>query len=669
MSPKPYQFRQIMCEVCGRQCRAEQKDRDICRGCLRKEPSVRCVRCSLMKHRVEEVTGLCPHCTRMVARPMAICARCSHPSVLYNLEEQLCHACQGRKRREVRNKDKQIKVTCSVCGKMRSTNVLGRAICNACWREERNGRRICSGCNKLKVIHVKAQRLCKQCYKDHLAPKALRSYVADFMTPYPYNKVLFDLLATTIDWESVNGKMHQKFRAFGRFLQTQPFSEPLTWEHIEEVLPSLGPTKRTQPKQIRACLLDLGHLLAARGKMESWEAYIARRNALSPLKQAPEYIQGLLHRYTTGLWQRRTVPANVREHLEALASFWSWCQQRGIQSPEEVQSALVNEYLLTLYWQWQCSRCLGTMVFDPGSRKAPRVCIHCSSIGSLTKQKRYAQNTVRAHRAKLLVFFDWLKINRLVVVNPVQHKTPAPAPTIQHYPSEVIKRLCTYITTPDADPVEALIVYLIIFHALSVWELQHAELPTVFSLRQDIPPPRLAEAYYVIVPKPAPSLGDRSPGRPDVRLDFPIKAAPWLKPLLERFECQREQIVSNPRNRYLLIAPNKARHNTPVGHVFVWKIVREASLRALGAACNPTLLRKTAGVMFADRAGAGVLRWMGWDEQQAFAYTWAAREMIQPQQLEGLRAAHAQLGAEPLIFPSPKGRTRNATTKRATSTD
>ena len=40
MSPRPHQLRQITCEVCGRQRRAEQKDRDICRDCLRKEPSL-----------------------------------------------------------------------------------------------------------------------------------------------------------------------------------------------------------------------------------------------------------------------------------------------------------------------------------------------------------------------------------------------------------------------------------------------------------------------------------------------------------------------------------------------------------------------------------------------------------------------------------------------------
>jgi hypothetical protein len=619
LSPRPYQSRQIICEVCGRQCHAEQKNRDICRPCLLREPSTRCTRCGLMKHCVSEETSLCPRCTHIVMRPAAICARCSRPRAISNKEKQLCQPCT---------------------------------------REERNGRRICSRCHRLKVIYVKTACLCKQCYKDHLAPQGLRKYVLDFTTPYPYNKVLFDLLTTTINWESVTQKTDQKFRAFGRFLQTQPLREPLIWETIEEALPPLGPTNRNPPKYIRACLLDLGHLLAAKGKLEGRETYIARRNALLPMKQVPEQMQALLHRYTTWLWERRNVPGNVRDHLEAHASFWSWCEQRGIRSPEEVQASLVNDYLLTLYWQWHCSVCHGTMAFEPGDRKAPSMCAHCRTIGSLSKVKRYAQNTVRGHRAKLLVFFDWLKINRLVVVNPVQRATPAPRPTIRHYPNEAMRQLCAYITAPDADPVEALTLYLIIFHALSVWELQHTQLPPVFSLHQDIPQPKLPDAYYVIVPKSAPSLGDRSPGRPDIRLDFPAKAAPWLKPLLERFERQRQQRVKNPKNRYVLIAPSTARHNTPVGKVLVWEIVRKTSLRVLGAACNPNTLRKTAGVMFADRAGAGILRWMGWDDQQAFAYTWAARETIHPQELDSSQATQLQPSAELINFPSPKEKTR-----------
>jgi hypothetical protein len=256
----------------------------------------------------------------------------------------------------------------------------------------------------------------------------------------------------------------------------------------------------------------------------------------------------------------------------------------------------------------------------------------------------------------LLVFFDWAKMNRMVLVNPVQRKIASPSPTICHYPVDMMKELCEYITAPDADPVEALVLYLIIFifHALSVWELRHAEIQALLPLHEDIPLPTLAEAYYLIIPKPAPSRGHRSPGRPDVCLNFPPSAERWLKSLLDRFESHRRQIVGAFNNPYLLVVPSRARHNTPVCKVFVWQMVRRASVRALGVACNPNTLRKTAGVLFADRAGAGILRWMGWHDQQAFAYTWATRETIHPQQIEGLHTAEAQPSAELFAFPAPQ---------------
>jgi hypothetical protein len=137
----------------------------------------------------------------------------------------------------------------------------------------------------------------------------------------------------------------------------------------------------------------------------------------------------------------------------------------------------------------------------------------------------------------------------------------------------------------------------------------------------------------------------------------------------QRFERQRQRMVGDAKNRYLFVTPKLARHNTVVSHFFIWKMVQQASLRILGAACNPNALRKTAGVMFADRAGAGVLHWMGWDDQQAFAYTWASREVVQPRAQDSSEGINPPLSTEPIIFPSPKESLRNATTKRATSPD
>ncbi|MDP8928915.1 MAG: hypothetical protein M3O70_10160 [Actinomycetota bacterium] len=485
----------------------------------------------------------------------------------------------------------------------------------------------------------------------------MRAYVEGFTTPFPYNRVLFQILAATIDWQAVGQKIDRRFRAFGGFLQTHEFKEPLTWEAIEEALPALGPTNRYKPKQVRASLLDLGHVLAARGELERRDTYLARRAALLPIARAPQHIQPLLERYASWLSERKAKLSSIYEHMQGLALFWAWCDRRGIRSPAEVQAGLVKEYMLVLCWQWQCSRCGATAEFEPRDRKPPRTCNRCGALHSLNKVKRYAQNTVRAERAKLLVFFDWCKMDRMVLTNPVQVKVPAPVPTIQHYSPDVIRALCGYVAAPDADPTEAMSLYLILFHALSVWELRHARIPVVHPLRQDASVPSLSEAYHLIVPRPPVSVGDRSPGRPGVRLDFHPSAAPWLRNLLDRYEHQRRQIARNPANEYLFVAPASARRNMPVSHVFLWKLVRRGSLRVLGGACNANTLRKTAGIMFADRAGAGILRWMGWGDVQAFAYTWADREVVHPRQRSDPGPSGAVTSAEPVVFPRPVSHT------------
>jgi len=85
--------------------------------------------------------------------------------------------------------------------------------------------------------------------------------------------------------------------------------------------------------------------------MESRDAYTRRRNALGYIQQAPEYIRPLLLRYAAWLWERQAVMTYVGSHLKVLASFWSWCDQRGMRSPSEVHTTPINDYLLALYWQ------------------------------------------------------------------------------------------------------------------------------------------------------------------------------------------------------------------------------------------------------------------------------------------------------------------------------
>jgi predicted GIY-YIG superfamily endonuclease len=567
-------LRYVICQVCGWYRPCMMKGRDICVTCYRKEPKARCHHCHHMSHNLEKETGLCPICSRIAARPLAMCARCSQVKVIFNQELGVCEACHIYLRHKKRAEVKPREVSCSVCGRVCSSVLFGRAICERCWRAEQNGKQVCAGCKKLKIIYRKADNLCMHCDQKRRAPKVLRSYVTHFTSPYSYNMTLFFALASTINWETVDVEMDRQFRAFGRFLQMHEFREPLTWEAIEAALPP--PRWQQQDTQARARhrLVELGNLLAAQGKLEKREDYLEKRNARMRIQTAPSFIQPLLSRYTIWLQERHMTNETICGHMNALSLFWSWCEQRGVRVPAEVQPTLINDYLLTLYWRWQCTHCQGMMPFDPHHRQTPQVCNHCYALHSLVQVKRLTQNTVHTHRAALRVFFDWAKINHLVFANPVQRKIPAGTSTIRHYTPEVIEQLSSSLVDPEADPVEALVLYLIIFHACSVRELRHAEIPTVFSLQSRGQTTILSEAYCVYLPRPPVSLGVRSPGRLDTCIGFPIVSASWLKPLLERFERVRQQSLKNESNRYLLFSPYSSRHNTPVSKSFIQHIVR-----------------------------------------------------------------------------------------------
>src|SRR5258708_6099127 len=396
--------REILCEICGQPVQASHlKEADICDTCYCSSPSTKCVCCGLMRRCVSPETGLCPRCKRM---PEGTCAHCSRLSVIYNQEAWLCHECERLRRRLVRCKEnRSVQVACSVCGKMRTSRLISRAICEPCLDLERNGRAVCTQCNKVKVIHRKTD-LCKSCLQDHLAPKRLSKYVESFTAPTSFNTMLFQLLATTIDWPKVISQTVRRFHAFGAFLQTHRFHEPLTWQIIEDTCSMLRPANQSRIRLIRGCLLEVGYLLAAKGQMESRETYIATRNALGPLKFVPPHLQERVERYTDWLWERKLTPATIRELLAALASFWTWCGQREVQSPEQVSGGLVTEYLLSLYWKWSCSHCQETMPFEPSNRQAPRRCIHCGAIGTPTQTSCFPHQTLASHPPTVHPFFD-----------------------------------------------------------------------------------------------------------------------------------------------------------------------------------------------------------------------------------------------------------------------
>jgi hypothetical protein len=212
-----------------------------------------------------------------------------------------------------------------------------------------------------------------------------------------------------------------------------------------------------------------------------------------------------------------------------------------------------------------------------------------------------------------------------------------------------VRQLSQYIISDQADPTEAFLLYLVLFEGLSRQEICYAQLPTIHALRPGITTPTLAESYAILLPRRSGTRGRRSPGRPTTRLDFPVQAAPFLKPLLARFEQQRSEVVKNPKNHYVFVSAGVAgmrRHPGPVSGDFIFTKIREVTLRLLGTSCNPRTLRQTAGILYADRAGGSILQMMGWKGQQAYEYLSAPRELIDPTCGEPANAE--------LQFPSPR---------------
>jgi integrase len=639
-------MRQAFCDRCGRSYTTEVQHHNLCRHCVKKAEKVQCSRCARSSHSVSDQTGLCPGCTALARQLKATCTRCQKEKVIYNPELVLCYYCDMMRRRRSLN-------MCSICGKFCISTMVTQAICVSCWKKKLNGESACSRCGKTRIIRNKGLHLCAFCDADRLAPDQLRRYVEQFQAPYPHNVKLLELLVTAFEWRLIDRHVLRRVKAFGAFLQAVAVPWPLNWECIEHLLPPIDKSNLTKTRAVRACLFELGHLLAARGDIETRTTYVERQRAIRPIERAPAAIQPLLHDFTAWMFERSYGLASVRTNLSNLTAFWQWCEREGMRMPAEVSIPAINAYYKTVRYQWRCSACHGVTAHNEDGDSLS-CCPHCQTHRSLVREERLAHRTLMRTVDTLKLFFAWAKQERKTVINPVRITMERPTRTIEHYDSEVIRALMNYVSSPESDPEEALILYLILVHACSVGELCLAQLPKGVALDKDRPA-SLAEMYHVILPQRQATIGKRASRRSRMRLDFPAAIASWLMPLLQRYQTHRSDVLVHPRNRYLFVGPH-LRRNLPVGPHYIRAVVRRATERVLGAACNPATLRKTAGILLTDSAGAGMLEWMGWEAQQAFIYTWAARKVVHPKPRNKADVPNPLAQGEPR-FPPMAGET------------
>lgn len=512
-------------------------------------------------------------------------------------------------------------------------------LCRDCHKRQRNQNYAstlkemniqCPVCKKLTKRYSAKQPLCPTCFLNASSTKRLREYLASFFTPYRYNQKLFDLLAANISWENIKYESYLRFRELGKFLQQCPLKDPLNWEEIDNLLSALIPRNKKSEKHIREGLVEIGHLLVASGKLESWESYLSRRRVFRAISCAPESLQPNLKRYAGDLMDRKYSLRCVTTFLLNLNRFWGWCQDNSIVSIHSISDSLIHNFLLTLQWKWKCKVCQSLVMFNPQEMQGPGYCHSCGAVRTHVKVKRYSYQTVVCHLTSLRSYFRWARINRLIAADPTRNITMKTGKKIRYYPEEFIKQLCEYLGDSEADPREAFALYLILFHGVSIWELQHAQIPVLTSSTGMVQQQPLKDAYCILIPKKSPSRRKLSRGRPRARVCFPEEAAAWLKPLLDRFDHWREQHVKNEKNKYVFCPlNNRDRHLTPINVTKIHRLISSASLRVLGVEINPKILRQTIAIHYMEQSGPVMLRWMGWSGQTAFDYTWMPRELVQ----------------------------------------
>jgi hypothetical protein len=201
--------------------------------------------------------------------------------------------------------------------------------------------------------------------------------------------------------------------------------------------------------------------------------------------------------------------------------------------------------------------------------------------------------------------------------------------SIRRYADDVVERLCRYMVTPDTDTREALVLYLIIFHQLTVTEICKAKLPSLAAETRGTCD-RARDFEYLLLPVRKPTRGQLSRGREDPILKYTKEAASWLRPLLERyFEKRRNNVGSE----YLLVGPcHRTRNNRPVTHRTISRLVHKASQRVLNAMISPRDLRNTAAAIRANkskRRGA-ILTKLGYSSERATRFNYLETFLLQP---------------------------------------
>jgi len=593
-----------------------------------------CVRCQ-RRHRNRSGTAVCGRCEDTTEHSISVvakadstksaylrinttaqgaCSNCGTPTRI-DPRDGYCVECHKKRYQRSRLEALKQKVRCKRCHELKRSAYLNENICRQCVLTRKNEVARCVDCGKEKTIALKKNGpLCLSCYQDRLAGGSLRKLLNDYRG---LNHAYLMQLVERIAWNAVDEEMRRRFSIFTAFLENISLPEPLTWEWLDENIPSLNGGNRARAQRIRSCLWDLAYIQVALGNLEDRKSYLGRKRIENLIEQMPEQWRKEMSDHAD--WMKRVSfsPFTIYTRLVNTKQFLKWCQRRDA-ALNKVTDFVFEEFEQFYRWQWTCSDCDTEAAYDIYGETP-----NCSRCGvGMAKTMWHTNRAVGAMCNDVQGLLRWAL--GVGLTSETITRIPCHPQTFRHYSDHVIKQIAKYVASETANPIEAFVFYLILFHTCSVWELMRARLP----MDENGQAQKLSVARCIIVPEREPSRGNLSTGRVEKKIEFDLE---WLTTLLARVDEWRSRILKGTSNKYVLITPRGAKHQKSITYKFIANTINRGCASAGVGHCTAKTLRLTAAAMFADAGVVGILELMGWSKQRAHRLGWIEnREVISP---------------------------------------
>jgi site-specific recombinase XerC len=289
-------------------------------------------------------------------------------------------------------------------------------------------------------------------------------------------------------------------------------------------------------------------------------------------------------RFLTSLHEHQRRPVTLRTYARELNRFWTWALGQGIRHPAQVSPEAVKSYL-----------------------RAQR-------------RKGRDADAIDSIQVLLRGYFDWLRRERLVLARPIPPRDRPRLRSVRVCERAAFEKLITAMGAGVLPPREALVLYLLVFHALRNHEVVGA---TAIGFRTH----GSLATFDIELPAPVLSVGRRHVARGRV-LHLPTGRHAWLHGVVMNVVAERAALLKRPDNLHLLVSASWRQGGHPMDSHVVNRLVARATRAVLGTAMTPTLVRQSAGAYLADRSDHTICCAMGWSPGRAVDLAYATREVV-----------------------------------------